>query len=44
MYYYTLSKKDHTWKIDISNLSICSLQGLLLLFLEKCDDFGNKNE
>ena len=28
----------------MSNLSIRSLQGLLLLFLNKRDDFANKNE
>ena len=40
----TLSKKDTTWKIDLNNLSVRSLQGLLLLFLDKRDDFANKNE
>ena len=40
----TLSKKDITWKIDVNNLSVRSLQGLLLLFLDKRDDFANKNE
>ena len=34
----TLSKKDTTWKIDVNNLSVRSLQGLLLLFLDKRDD------
>ena len=28
----------------MNNLSVCSLQGLLLLFLDKRDDFVNKNE
>ena len=28
----------------MSNLSVRSLQGLLLLFLDKRDDFANKNE
>ena len=28
----------------MNNLSVRSLQGLLLLFLDKCDDFANKNE
>ena len=42
--YQTLSKKDTTWKIDVKNLSVRSLQGLLLLFLDKRDDFANKNE
>ena len=40
----TLSKKDTTQKIDVNNLSVHSLQGLLLLFLDKRDDFSNKNE
>ena len=38
------SEKDTTWKNDMNNLYIRSLQGLLLLFLDKCDDFANKNE
>ena len=44
IHYPTLSKKDTTWKIDVNNLSVRSLQGLLLLFLDKRDDFANKNE
>ena len=44
IHYQTLSKKDTTWKIDLNNLSVCSLQGLLLLFLDKRDDFANKNQ
>ena len=44
IHYQTLSKKDTTRKIDVNNLSIDSLQGLLLLFLDKRDDFANKNE
>ena len=44
IHYQTLSKKDTTWKIDVNNLSFCSLQGLLLLFLVKRDYFANKNE
>ena len=44
IHYQTLSKKDTTWKIDVNNLSVRSLQGLLLLFLDKHDDFANKNE
>ena len=28
----------------MNNLSVCSLQGLLLLFLDRRDDFANKNE
>ena len=44
IHYQALSKKDTTWKIDVNNLSVRSLQGLLLLFLDKRDDFANKNE
>ena len=44
IHYQTLSKKDTTWKIDVNNLPVCSLEGLLLLFLDKCDDLANKNE
>ena len=44
IHYQTLSKKDTTWKIDVSKLSVRSLQGLLLLFLDKRDDFANKNK
>ena len=44
IHYHILSKKDTIWKIDVNNLSVRSLQGLLLLFLDKCDDFANKNE
>ena len=44
IHYQTLSKKDTTWKIDVNDLSVRSLQGLLLLFLDKRDDFANKNE
>ena len=43
-HYQALSKKDTIWKIDVNNLYIRSLQGLLLLFLHKPDDFANKNE
>ena len=42
--YQTLSKKDTAWKIDVNNLYICSFQSLLLLFLDKRDDFANNNE
>ena len=31
-------------KIDVNNFSVRSLQGLLLLFLDKRKDFLNKNE
>ena len=44
IHYQTLSKKDTTWKIDVNHLSYRSLQGLMLLFLDKRDDFANKNE
>ena len=44
VHYHTLSKKDTIWKIDVNNLSVRSLQGLLLLFLDKRDDFANKTE
>ena len=44
IHYQTLSKKDTIWKIDVNNLSARSLQGLLLLLLDKRDDFANKSE
>ena len=44
IHYQTPSKEGTTWKIDVNNLSVRSLQGLLLLFLDKHDDFANKNE
>ena len=44
IHYESLKKKDTISKIDVNNLSVRSLQGLLLLFLDKRDDFGNKNE
>ena len=44
IHYHTLSKKDTIWKIDMNNLSVCSLQGLLLLFIDRKTDFANKNE
>ena len=44
IHYQTLPKKDTTWKIDvnINNLSVSSLQGLLLLFLDKRENFASK--
>ena len=42
--YQALSKKDIVWKIDVNNVSVQLLRGLLLLFLDKHDDFANKNE
>ena len=44
IHYHTLSKKDATWKIDVNNLSVSSLEGLLLPFIDKRDDFANNNE
>ena len=44
VHYQTLSKKDTTWKINVTKLSVCSLQGLLLLCLNKRDDLADKNE
>ena len=44
IHYQTLSKKDTTSKNNVNNFSVRSLQGLLLLFLDKCDDLINKNE
>ena len=44
IHYQALYTKDTAWKIDENNLSVCSLQGLLLLFLDKRDDIANKNE
>ena len=44
IHYQVLSKKDTTWNTDVNNLSVRSLQGLLLLFIDKRDDFDNKNE
>ena len=44
IHYQTLSQKDITWKIDVNNLSVRSLQGFLLIFIDRRDDFGNKNE
>ena len=42
IHYQTLSKKDTTWKTDVNNLSVRSSQSLLLLFLNKRDDFAKK--
>ena len=44
IHYQRLSKKETAWKTDVNNLSVRSLQDLLLLFLDKHDDFANKNE
>ena len=44
IHYQTLSKKDTNSKIDVNNPSVYSLQILLLLYLDKRDNFPNKNE
>ena len=44
IHYQNLSKKDTTWKTDVNNLTVRSLQGLLILFLDKRDGFANKDE
>ena len=44
IHYQALSKKDINWKIDVSNISVCSLRCLQLLFPDKRNDFANKNE
>ena len=44
VHHQALSKKNENWKIDINNLSVRSLQGLLLLFVDKQNDFANENE
>ena len=44
IHYQTLSKKDTTWKIDVNKLSVRSLWGLLLPFIDNREDFANKNE
>ena len=44
VHHQALSKKNENWKIDINNLSVRSLQGLLLLFVDNRNDFANKNK
>ena len=44
VHHQALSKKNENWKIDINNLSVRSLHGLLLLFVDKQSDFANENE
>ena len=44
VHHQALSKKNENWKIDTNNLSVRSLQGLLLLFVDKQSDFANENE
>ena len=44
IHYESLKKKDTVWIIDENNLFVKSLQGLLLFFHDKRNDFANKNE
>ena len=44
VHHQALSKKNENWKIEINNLSVRSLQGLLLLFVDKQNNFANENE
>ena len=44
IHYHILSKKDTVWKIDVNNLPVRSLRGLLLPFLDKRRDFANNNK
>ena len=44
IHYEFLKKQVTVWKIDVNNLSVRPLQGLLLLLLDKRNDFGNKNK
>ena len=44
VYYQKPSMKVINWKTDNSNLSVRSLTGLLLLFLDKRDDFDNRSD
>ena len=44
VHHQALLKKYENWKIDINNLSVRSLQGLLLLFVDKQNDFANEKE
>ena len=44
VHHQALSKKNENWKIDINNLSVRSLQGLLLLFVDEENDFANEKE
>ena len=43
VHHQALSKKNENWKIDINNLSVRNLQGLLLLFVDKQNSFANEN-
>ena len=42
IHYQRLSKESTAWITDFNNLSLLSLQVLLLLFIDKHDDFANK--
>ena len=44
VHHQAFSKKNENWKIGINNLSVRSLQGLLLLFVDKQNNFANENE
>ena len=44
IHHQTLNKKDTNWKTDVNNISVRSLQDLLLLFIDKQNGFANKNE
>ena len=39
IHYHLLKKEDATWKINVNNLSVRSLQGFLLLFVDKSNAF-----
>ena len=43
VHHQALSKKTENLKVDINNLSVRSLQELLLLFVDKQNDFANEN-
>ena len=44
VHHQALSKNNENWKIIINNLSVRSLQGLPLLFVDKQNNFANENE
>ena len=44
IHHQALTKKETTWKIDVNSLYDCLLQGLMLLFIDKHNDFESKNE
>ena len=43
IHYQALPKRDIVWKIYVNNLSVRSLRGLLLVFLDKRHNSANKN-